>query len=202
MTFRSNAALLLAALAACPACSSTYQPMPGPRISIVQEAGKPMLARAGKRYDIGMFGGGVVEAVEGVPEAEEHAESFRNRNIAAFAMAIGGAAFTIGGVSLLASGAHANETVSEAGIVTGSLLASSGLALVFASMFTALSAQPRLWDAINVYNDTVSPMPMPMPMWTPMPPPNWTPPPAPSAAPLGEPPPPPPIAPLREPIYQ
>lgn len=197
MALRSNAALLFVALAACPACSSSYQPMPGPRIAIVQEAGKPMLAKAGKRYDIGLFGGGLVEAVEGVPEAEEHAESFRNRNITSFVMALGGGAFAVGGASLLASGAASHGGISEAAVVTGSLLTSSGLGLVVASMFVALSAQPKLWDAINSHNDLVAPMPI----WAPMPPPNWTPP-APMPSPAGEPPPPPPLAPLREPVYQ
>jgi hypothetical protein len=150
-------ALLFTALVGLPACSSTYKPRPSPRIAIVLEHGQPALVKGGERYEIGVFGGGLVDAVEGNAAAEDHAETFRNRTITGFAMSLGGVAFALGGASLLAAGAFDSRDPADAMVFTGAAVAFTGFGLMIASLFVTMSAPPHLWDAINVYNDAVTP---------------------------------------------
>ncbi len=157
--------------AVCPACSSTYQPRLSPRIAVVQEAGKPMLVKGDKRYDIGIFGGGLVEAVEGVPLAEEYAESFRNRTIAGLAMNLGGLVVSMSGAVLMGAGFSNSSGSSDRSVIalTGSTMVVSGLGLMIAGLILGVGAPPRMWDAINAHNDAVSPGFYPMPNWGPPP---------------------------------
>jgi hypothetical protein len=157
--------------AVCPGCSSTYQPRLSPRIAIVQEAGKPMLVKGDKRYDIGIFGGGLVEAVAGVPLAEEYAESFRNRTIGGLAMNLGGVVVTMSGAVLMGAGFSNGAGSPDRSVIalTGSTMVVSGLGLMIAGLILGVGAPPRMWDAINAHNDAVSPVFYPMPNWGPPP---------------------------------
>ena len=131
----------------------------------------------------------IVEAVSGNPEAEEHARAYRNGMTAGFLSVVGGGASMVGGVVLLGAAsqerthdARSNESVAGGALVLGGLVAYAvGLGLL-------LNAQPRLYDAINAYNDGVPmlmyvppgyppgyPPPVYPPPGYPMPPPGWSP---------------------------
>jgi hypothetical protein len=138
-----------------------------------------MLVKNGQQYDLGLFGGGLVEAVESNPAAREHAESFRDHTIAGFAMALGGVAVTAGGSGLLAASVGTESRTSE---VTGASLMLAGLGLAIAGLMVTTGAPPHMYDAINIYNDGVSPPPG----WPP--PAGWPAPPPGALAPLAQPP--------------
>jgi hypothetical protein len=183
-------ALLCVALFGLGACSSAYQPRPSPRIAVVQEGGRPMLVKNDRRYDIGAFGGGLVDAVEGHRAAEQYAESFRTRTVAGFTMNVGGLVLSIGGVGLLGAGLGGRDSFSEPLPIMGASLTIAGLGLALAGAFVQASAPAYFWDAINAYNDAVpSGWPVPPPGFSPMPPPAMYPLPPPAPAPAPAPPP-------------
>lgn len=166
---RSSLPLVLSLVGFCGlGCSSSYKPLSTGRVAIVQKGGTPVLVRDGSDHLLGMFGGGLADAVEGVPLAEEYAESFRNRTIASFAMSLGGLAFTVSGATLMGAGFSTSGN-RDAMVLAGSTLLTTGFGLVIAGMIFGVTAQPRLWDAINAYNDAVAPPLMPMPNWAPPP---------------------------------
>lgn len=155
------------------------------------------LVRDGQAYSVGFFGGGVEDAVQGNPVAEEHASTFKTLMIAGWALYIGGVGSGIGGVALLSS-AH-NDSGNEA---AGTALALGGVAAVIAGGVLFANAQPRIFDAVNAYNDGIDAAlayPMLPPPGLPSPPgaPNTAPPPAhaPSTAPPAD----MPAAPIPEP---
>lgn len=145
-------------------CSSSYMPRPGPRVAMIQQSGNPAYVREGKVYDGGLFGGEIVEAVRGNPEAEEHAHAYKNGMIGGFvatlagavSMVAGGTLFTVGTASSDFNGGH-NSTQQTA----GGLLFLGGIGAYVAGLVLMLNAQPRMWDAINVYNDGVPMGPLP-----------------------------------------
>jgi hypothetical protein len=118
---------------------------------MIQLNGNPAYVRDGKVYEGGIFGGDIVEAVRGNPEAESHARAYKNGMIGGFLSTLAGGASMIGGLTLFALGSQSdtlgrdhNPTEQTAG----------GLVLM-------LNAQPRMWDAINVYNDGIPMGPTP-----------------------------------------
>lgn len=137
------------------ACSSHYTPKTSRRIAIVQESGDVALAKDGVVTSVGPFGGGLVDAVEGNPEAEEHASTFRSSSITGFILNIVGSVATGAGVAMII----VNETgdgapddgLRAAGI--GTMI--GGLALSLTGSIFLATAQPHFFDAINVYNDGV-----------------------------------------------
>jgi len=147
------------------------------------ENGKPMLVKNGTHYDPGVLGSGLVQVVEDNPEALEHAEAFRNRNILGLALSAGGAAFALGGATVLAYSAARTGGPSDVAALTSGTVMLSGIGLMMASTFVLMSAPPRFYDAINVYNDAVAPAPP----W-PMVPPGYRAPPPGAVAPLAQPP--------------
>jgi len=194
---RSRAAALLFAIAfTSSACSSTYVPRPSPRISVVLKHGSPMLVKAGREYQLGSFGAGLLDAVEGNPAAEEQAEMFRSRNITGFLMTLGSTPVLASGAALGVSSMFSNPQSSDGLAIAGGFLMSAGLGLAIAGLVLGVSAPRHFWDAINIYNDGVLPPPAaPYPTYPP--PARW---PAPAIAPTSPaeplppaPPPPPPM---------
>lgn len=134
-------------------CSSSYQPARSPRIATLMEGGTYTLVRDGKRYPVGMFGGGLEDAVEGNAEAEEHAHAFRNLLIAGTATTVLGLGSEIGGLVITADNSGFGGD-SGRGAAGAALVFSGAVAVVVGLVLTA-SAQPHLWDAVNAYNDGV-----------------------------------------------
>jgi hypothetical protein len=184
---RSIAAIAFALL--LEACSSSYQPARSPRIAVIQEGGAPTLVRDGQSFSVGLFGGGLEDAVQGNPTAEGHASTYKTLTIAGYSCYVAGLGSSIAGLYVLASdkaGDSGNETA-------GATLALGGVAALITSFVLITNAQPHLWDAVNSYNDGVDaslayPMPPQPGLFRPPPPPaQSSPPPAPNPAPAAPP---------------
>jgi hypothetical protein len=154
-TNHAVAALVLCAFSA--GCSSAYMPRPGRQISVVMDSGHLAYVRDGRKYEGGLFGGDIDEAVQGNPQAEEYASEYRTGMITGFALTMLGVAGLLGGLvatdaELAAQPANNQTTPPVPGLVTlaaGAIAYGAGLILLF-------NAQPHLFDAINVYNDGVA----------------------------------------------
>lgn len=138
-------------------CATTYTPRPGPRLSVVMDQGAIAYVREGRTFEHGMFGQGLVEAVEGVPEAEEHARTYRDRNISGFAASIVGAGMLVGGTVVTIDGYRSDHAAEQRGVGLGLLL--GGLVVQVIGSLALASAPPHQLDAINIYNDAVEPPP-------------------------------------------
>jgi hypothetical protein len=128
---------------------------------VIQEGGSLTLVRDGQAYSVGLFGGGLEDAVAGNPVAEDHAATFKTLTIAGWSLYLAGLGSSIGGVYLLSS-SH-NDSGNEA---AGAALSLGGVAALIAGGVLFANAQPRIWDAVNTYNDGVDaalayPMPPP-----------------------------------------
>lgn len=146
------AVLLAGSASASTGCVSSYQPAPSPKIAVFMDDGGLALARDGRSYSLGMFGGGAVKAVEGNPAATEHAETYRAYMITGWTAYWGGI-----GVGLLGAGVwRAGERDADIDRAhAGEAMVLVGVAAVLTGTGFLLSAQPHLWDAVNLYNDEV-----------------------------------------------
>lgn len=150
------AAALIAAMASLPsaACTSTYLPRPSKSLKWTMVDGEPAVLRQGQVYPVNGFGSGLLEAVADNPRALEHAHAHRDGTVYGLLTALGGAAVMFASpVLLLADGGNDGGGPSSGsvglalgGAVTGMVLYGFGLGMVVA-------AQPRMYDAVNVYND-------------------------------------------------
>ncbi len=130
-------------------CASSYHPMVTPRVQVVQTGSGLAFLRSGKQYDHGFFGGGLADAVAGVPEAEDHASTYAN-------LQIGGFAFILGGTAAVSAGAVQAARNSDQGVESSAIaLLIGGAAADLVGAILYASAQPHLWDAINVHNDAI-----------------------------------------------
>lgn len=159
----------LAALSLVTACSATYHPRPSRMLKWTMVDGSPAVVRQGRTYPVNGFGQGLLDAVADNPRALDHAAAHREGTVWGLVTALGGAAVLFASpVLLLAdtddrSGEPSSGSVSLAigGVVTGMVLYGLGLGMV-------ATAQPRMYDAINVYNDDleaeVPPLAQPAPV--------------------------------------
>jgi hypothetical protein len=162
------------------ACSTSYMPRSSGRISVVQVGGIPSYVRDGKVYEGGVGGGELEEAVHGNPEAEQHARDYKSGTISGLVSVLVGAAGMFGGAGLLAADSAAADH-DRGRQISGAALAGAGLTAYIVGLVLITTAQPHMWDAINVYNDGVRPpLPPPLPRSIPAP---SAPAPAPAAAP-------------------
>jgi hypothetical protein len=109
-------------------------------------------------YEGGLFGGDIVEAVHGNPEAESHARAYKNGMVGGFFATVAGGVSAIAGVTLVAVGSASSGLGREQNPTeqtAGGLLLVGGLAAYITGFVLILNAQPRMWDAINVYNDGI-----------------------------------------------
>ncbi len=162
-------AALLAALSLATACNATYQPRPSKLLKWTLIDGSPAVVRLGRAYPVNGFGQGLIEAVADNPRALEHAEAHREGTTWGLITALGGAAVMFGSpVLLLADSDNPGQEPSAGsvslaigGAVTGIVLYGLGLGMV-------ASAQPRMYDAVNVYNDDLEvllpPLAAPVPL--------------------------------------
>jgi len=160
--------LLWVALLAA-ACSSSYTPRSQRRLSVVMSGGTLAAVRDGRQIDLGLFGGGLEDAVRGVPQAEEEARTFHNRMVSGFLVGMGGMVCSMVAVGAAAeSDINGDDTSAELGISLGCLVAA------FVGFGVMASGPPHMYDAVNIYNDAVelapSPAPIPYAPRTPGPP--------------------------------
>ncbi len=137
----------------CVGCATSYAPRPGPRVAMVIRGGNPAFVRDGKTYEGGVFGGGLVEAVHGNPEAEAHARAYRNLNIGGVCALLGGGVSAISGIVLTAGADHRDGTHDSTQRAAGEALLIGGLAAYITGFVLILNAPPHVFDAVNVFND-------------------------------------------------
>lgn len=145
---------LLATLSLQDACTSSYMPRASRALKWTMVGGEVSVLRQGRVYAVNGFGSGLIDAVADNPRALEHAQAHRDGTVYGLASALGGAAVMFGAPLLLltevgdGSRGPSNGSVGLAlgGAITGMVLYGFGLGMVVA-------AQPRMYDAVNVYND-------------------------------------------------
>ena len=137
-------------------CSSDFTPPRSPRLATVMEGGTLAYVRDGKKFSHGIAGGGLVDAVTGVPQAEEAARSYQGRMIGGLVSStIGAACFLFVPIELAiaeSSGSSSSRSSGE-GLASGALLC--GLAGLVTGSLLAASAAPLQFDAVNLYNDEI-----------------------------------------------
>ncbi len=141
-------------------CATTYLPRASPRVQMVTENGSPALVKNGQSYSLGVFGSNLEDVVAGNPEAEAEARSYHTKSVTGFVLS------TVGLVSAgLGTGFLVDNELSSnpsSSIRTGSLTAAlGGLVLSIVGSAVGGSAQPHLWNAINLYNDGLPTAPAP-----------------------------------------
>ena len=127
--------------------SSGYQPIDGPTVKHVYRHGQPIFHVRSERIVPGFFGGGIAEAVAGVPLAEEAAVRARQ----AYYRVWGGFGLLIAAPLALGVGMTGSDRF-ELG-----LTATFGVSLIAYGLIIegAMSAPIAHLDAINIYNDAV-----------------------------------------------
>ncbi len=157
------AALTLVALVGC---SSAYTPRPGRRLSVLMQGGKVVYVRDGQRFDHGAFGSGLQKAVRGVPQAEAAAGEYHERSVnGVIALSLSLVAIIVGAGRM---GYHLSQEHNPDYIDVGLLV--GGFVAYGYGLHQIATAQPYLYDAINIYNDSVEgfvPRPPPGGAWVP-----------------------------------
>jgi hypothetical protein len=135
------------------ACGATYHPRPGPRIVEVNRE----LFRDGRRFPIGMLGGGAAEVVAGDPRALEYAE--RKRSLAR----TGWLAYGLGLLTLVA-GSIGAAALPE-GVRTPVFVSAWGLGVGACTLgiYWDIKGNAAMRDAVNVYNDDLDAVRMAVP---------------------------------------
>lgn len=144
---RFVASLLLLALTAC---STAYVPRRTSRLALVMDGGRHQLDRNGQRYELGLFGGELEEAVAPNAQAMDHAASFRQQLLSGFVLGIA-SSIPIG----VGVGMTLDDSRRGRDNVLGPSLLLGGLVAYAVGMGLIVGAQPHLYDAINTYNDWV-----------------------------------------------
>lgn len=137
---------LLAALAT--SCASGSDPMASSRVQVVHTTSGLAFVRGAEQYPDGKFGCGLRRAVDGVPDAERHAEAHSHLLMGAFVLELG---------SLLLTGAAvANAAqVDESGKALDTSMALAGGAVVLSVVSSTLyeRSAPHVSQAVTIYND-------------------------------------------------
>jgi hypothetical protein len=133
------------------ACSSAYSPRASKRLTIVMQGGSVAYLRGGQVYEAGVFHGGLVDAVQGVPAAVDAAKIYRRR-------AISGTLLWLGGAVCIPIAAFATvDQISDGATGTAYAILGGCAAVSIVGALIASSGSPYYWDAINLYNDGVDP---------------------------------------------
>ena len=152
---RARALVLVTLLApASLGCASEYVPRPGPHVALVQDGGTISYVREGVKYEGGIFGGDIEEAVSGSQRAQEYAREYKTGMTTGFVLTMIGALGAVGGAVWL--GDAASQTpVSDSGMTSATIVLISGIVVELVGAGIAARAQTHLYDAVNVYNDDV-----------------------------------------------
>jgi hypothetical protein len=145
---RRYTACSLLLLALTQSCTSGYEPARSPRVAIVMEDGQLTFVKDGEHHhSFWLVGSSALDAVQGDPRAEAEARTARN-------LEIGGIVFTVGAVgsatgalvSLLSPDEVQHQSTTQALLV-------SALACDVVALALLLNSIPRVYDAVNIYND-------------------------------------------------
>src|SRR5579859_2276580 len=137
-------------------CSSSYVPAASPRVSAVMDGGYYAYVRDGKKYEGGLLGGEIEEAVRGDPRAEEYARQYKTGMVTGFVLSMLGATGTFAGVGI--AGAQASQAANGPSLTAaGLIVAGAGLLAETIGLIVELNAMPHMADAINAYNDSLMP---------------------------------------------
>lgn len=135
-------------------CSTTFTPS-GPHLAVVVDSGAMAYSRDGQKYPAGLFGGGLREAVAGVPAAEEAAEAYQRDVIGAV---VGSVVSTVCLTTAFAAGFSTIDDRSQTH-PTANVLILGGFACAVVGLGVSLGfvagAPAHHYDAINLYNDAV-----------------------------------------------
>lgn len=140
-------------------CSSSYTPRSQRRLSIVMSGGSLAAVKGRRETDLGLFGGGLEEAVRGVAPAEEAARTFHNRMVSGFLLGMGGFI-----CSTVALGAAAEADVDGDDSDTELAVGFGCLAAATVGFVILATGPPYMYDAVNIYNDAVELAPSPAPI--------------------------------------
>jgi hypothetical protein len=152
---RARALALVALLAPSSlGCASSYVPRRGPHVALVQDGGTISYVREGVKYDGGIFGGDIDQAVSGSPRAEEYASEYKTGMTTGFVLTMVGAVGLAGGAGLLGA-EEARTSTWDSTATTAVIVMLSGLVVELVGAGIAARAQTHLYDAVNVYNDDV-----------------------------------------------
>lgn len=139
-----------AALASTACFSTSYTPKVGPGIQLTHSnLGTPTFHKDGKEIGAGYFDKELPSHFAEVPEAQKDVATWRERKLYALGFSIIASAITIAGVAAIEPGAgfSARNAFSLVSILSGSF------PLSFAAVMFNWSADARLQDALNRYND-------------------------------------------------
>jgi hypothetical protein len=140
------------AIIALVGCSSNYMPLARGHVAITMQDGQLTYVRDGRSYAHGMLGSGLVDAVRGVPAAEQAAHEYHDRIKDAVIGVLVGAGCMVAGTVMLTrdlaidSGNTGREEVEAVAVLGCSVL-------MLGSSLYAVTAEPYRWDAINLFND-------------------------------------------------
>lgn len=135
------------------ACSTGYVPRTPGRIAVTLDGGQYAYVRDGQRHRHGLFGGGLVDAVRGVPAAEAAADEYHDRMRDGFLVGIGG--LLCSGVAFGVAVGQSLDDQPDRHASTAAWVA-LGCAVAMGGGFIYMaSAEPYRWDAINIFNDTM-----------------------------------------------
>jgi hypothetical protein len=150
-------ALLAPGLPTLTGCGAAiYHPRPSPRIQVTSEGSSLVLLKDGHTFGTGIFGSGIEEAVKGNARAEEEAHSYQTKGTAGFVLGLLGSLTSAGGAGLIV-GNEVQATPSTDLRIAGLGMAFGGLALSIVGNILSNGAQPHLWNAVNIYNDGLTP---------------------------------------------
>jgi hypothetical protein len=145
----------IAFVASSTGCSFGYMPKSNGKIAVVVDNGSPAYVKDGRVYKGGIFGGDLDEAVAGNPKAEAELEEYKSDMTGWLATFVAGTGAMVADVVMLSNDAARRDNPSGAELGTEVGLLGAWIGLYVASVVFAVSAQPHLFDAINVYNDGV-----------------------------------------------
>lgn len=128
---------------------SSYRPSSSHRLVERYDKGALVYTRDGRSFDAGLFGGGLIEAVDGNATAVASARSARNRSVVAFLVTVAALTCSLDALVLRRD----NRGFTKFGYIEGSVCLS---AISIGQMFR-FSADSRRLDAINLYNDGIAP---------------------------------------------
>ncbi len=148
-------ACVVVALGNTACLSSSYQPRSTGRVAMMMRNNKVVLVRDGRVYEQGFFGGGLLEAVKGVPAAEGAALEFAGRRRSGVMVGLGGVLCSLVATGFMV-GHAASEEDHDTAILTEGLIATGCLVVAYGGLWRLTSAEPYKYDAINLFNDAAS----------------------------------------------
>jgi hypothetical protein len=143
------------------ACSSNYIPQQRGRVAVIMQTGGQAYVRDGKIIEHGLLGGGLADAVHGNPAAMEAANEYQDRIKFGLLGLFGGLACSVGGLAYAISESNPDDSSPSDASERGLWISLGCLGVMIAGTAYLASAEPYRWDAINIFNDTPPPPPLP-----------------------------------------